>query len=166
MKKLNMTNVLFGIYCLLLIWIILFKLSFTFTEIRLLFGNRSVNMIPFYYENKVAYQFREVLENVIIFIPFGLYLKMLMVGTKKGIVYGFAFSVGLEVCQFLFAMGASDITDILTNTFGTILGVTSYEVLKRCFPNKDRINNILNILGLVATILFILLAIVLFLANL
>ncbi len=165
MKKLNMTKILFSIYCLLLIWIILFKMSFTFAEIKLLFGIRSINFIPFYYEDVVTFHFREVLLNVIIFIPFGLYLKMLDRTTEKSILYGFAFSFLLEICQFIFSVGASDITDIITNTFGTVLGVTSYAVIERCFHNKTKINKILNRLAFIATISIILLALLLFIAN-
>ena len=35
-RKINMTRILFSIYCLLLIWLILFKLSFTLEDVKML----------------------------------------------------------------------------------------------------------------------------------
>ena len=72
MKK--TTHILFTIYIFLVIWIILFKLSVYIDQLP---HFRSINLIPFYYPNKTTYQIREVLDNLIIFIPFGLYLKTL-----------------------------------------------------------------------------------------
>ena len=72
MKK--TTHILFTIYIFLVIWIILFKLSVSIDQLP---HFRSINLIPFYYPNKTTYQIREVLDNLIIFIPFGLYLKTL-----------------------------------------------------------------------------------------
>lgn len=161
----NIIKVLFCIYCLLLIWIILLKASFTFEQITWLFGTRSVNLIPFHYEDVVAFQVEEVVSNLIIFIPFGLYLKMLGVSSKKAILYGFGCSLLFEVCQFVFAIGASDITDLITNTFGAIVGVSSYQFLELCFRDKNKINKIITIFAGIVTISIILLAILLFVAN-
>ena len=65
MKK--TTHILFTIYIFLVIWIILFKLSVSIDQLP---HFRSINLIPFYYPNKTTYQIREVLDNLIIFIPF------------------------------------------------------------------------------------------------
>lgn len=165
MKKLNTTKLLFGSYVFLLIWIILFKASFSFSDVKWLFGSRSINLIPFYYDRAVSFQLEEVMMNVLIFVPFALYLKMLDVNSKKCILYGFLSSMVFESCQFLFGMGASDITDIITNTGGTILGVIAYIVLEKCFHNKAKINKVLTILAFIATILIILLGFLLFIAN-
>ena len=77
MKK--TTHILFTIYIFLVIWIILFKLSVSIDQLP---HFRSINLIPFYYPNKTTYQIREVLDNLIIFIPFGLYLKTLNIINK------------------------------------------------------------------------------------
>ena len=65
MKK--TTHILFTIYIFLVIWIILFKLSVSIEQLP---HFRSFNLIPFYYPNETTYQIKEVLENMIIFIPF------------------------------------------------------------------------------------------------
>ena len=77
MKKNEKTGLLvpllFAVYLALLIWIILFKLEFSISVLK---TNRSINLIPFYYENEIGMGFhlKEVLENAVIFIPLGIYL--------------------------------------------------------------------------------------------
>ena len=86
MKK--TTHILFTIYIFLVIWIILFKLSVSIDQLP---HFRSINLIPFYYPNKTTYQIREVLDNLIIFIPFGLYLKTLNINSDRTIFLGFLY---------------------------------------------------------------------------
>ena len=153
-KKISLTHILFGIYCILLIWIILFKLSASLEYIRMMAGHRAVNLIPFYYDNEVSMHLSEVIKNLLIFIPFGLYLCMLGMGLGKSVLTGFIFSLTMELCQYAFAIGGSDITDIITNTLGTLIGVTLYLVLTLIFKNKVKLNKVLNILALIVTLLF------------
>lgn len=102
---------------------------------------------------------------MLIFIPLGIYLKMLDINSKKVILYGFIFSILLEVSQFIFKIGAFDITDIITNTAGTILGVFGYLLLKKVFKNKEKIDDVLRMIALVVTILFSLLMVLLIISN-
>jgi len=164
-KKIMITKILFGIYIFFLLWIILFKLSFSFSQFIGLSKEQSINLIPFYYPAEVNFHLKEVIANIIIFIPLGVYLKMLDVNSKKVILYGIVFSILLEVSQFIFKIGASDITDLITNTVGTILGVCGYILLERTFKNKEKINDVLIIISLIFTILFLLLIILLIMSN-
>lgn len=164
-KYLHLVNVLFIIYCILLIWIILFKLSFSTNEITNLVKVNPINLIPFRYYNGTRNHLKEIIQNIIIFIPFGIYLKMLNKNNKQVILYGVIFSLVLEISQFIFKLGACDITDIITNTSGTILGLLGYLLLVKLFKNKDRINNALKIIALIGTILFCSLIALLLIAN-
>lgn len=164
-KFFNLTKLLFIIYCVLLVWIILLKLSFSIDDIMSLDRFRRINLIPFYYPNEVNSHFSEVIENLLIFVPFGIYLKMLNKGNKKIILYGFLFSLVLEISQFIFKIGATDITDLITNTVGTVIGVFGYILLEKIFRNKEKINKVLKILALVVTILFCLMMLLLIIAN-
>ena len=118
MKKTK--HILFTIYLFLVIWIILFKLSVSIDQLP---HFRSFNLIPFYYPNKTGYQISEILDNVIIFIPFGLYLKTLNINSERTVFLGFLLSLSLELSQYIFCLGASDITDLITNTTGVHVGV-------------------------------------------
>lgn len=54
-KNKKITITLFEVYILLLIWIILFKTSFSVSEIIDLSKERSTNLIPFYYPHKLIF---------------------------------------------------------------------------------------------------------------
>lgn len=164
-RKINITKILFGIYCVLIVWLILFKLSFSIEDFIGLDKNRSINLIPCYYDTEVNMHFKEVIANILIFIPFGIYLKMLDKDNKKIFLYGFIFSSILEASQFIFKLGATDITDLIANTLGTIIGILGYVVIERIFKNKEKINKVLNILALIGTILLSLLTLLLFVFN-
>lgn len=163
MKEKTKTKILLGIYFLLLVWIILFKLSFSFSDLETL---RSINLIPFYYSNQTSFHLSEVMDNVLIFIPLGILLKMLNIENKKIIFLGFILSFTLETMQFIFSIGASDITDIITNTIGTIVGLFLYLILEKCLKDKTKTNQILNILGIIGSVLFIFLILLLIIGNL
>lgn len=164
-RKKIITKFLFGVYIFLLLWIILFKTSFSVSEIIGLSKERSINLIPFYYPAEVNFHLREVIANMIIFIPLGIYLKMLDTNSKKAILYDFIFCILLEISQFVFKIGAFDITDIITNTTGTILGVCGYILLEKIFKNKEKIDKVLRVIALIVTILFLLLMILLIISN-
>lgn len=158
MKK--TTHILFTIYIFLVIWIILFKLAISIDQLPQF---RSINLIPFYYPNKTTYQIREVLDNLIIFIPFGLYLKTLNIDSKRTVFLGFLFSFSLELSQYIFCIGASDITDLMTNTTGALVGVGIYFLLKKIF--KDKTNKIILTLASIVTFLFISLIMIILINN-
>lgn len=158
MKK--TTHILFTIYIFLVIWIILFKLSVSIEQLP---HFRNINLIPFYYPNKTGYQIREILDNVIIFIPFGLYLKTLNINSSRTVFLGFLLSLSLELSQYIFCMGASDITDLITNTTGALVGVSLYYLLKKIF--KEKTNKIILVLASIVTILFISLIVIILVNN-
>lgn len=165
-RKLNITKIIFFIYCIFLIWLILFKMAFSFGDIQLFEGNRVINIVPFRYLTDVgSIHTKEVLMNIIVFIPMGIYLKMLTILSRNIILVGFLSSFTFEVCQFIFALGASDITDIITNTIGTILGVCIYSVFLKFFKNNQKLDKIINSIALILLLLIVGLIILLMIAN-
>ncbi len=144
----------------------LFKIAFSFTDILWLRGTRSINVIPFYYDIDVGrFHMKEVIMNALVFIPLGLYLKMFHMSWKKTILYGCVFSFVLELCQFIFAIGASDITDIITNTLGTAVGVCLYALARKMFSDKQKTDKVINGIASIALLLFFSLALLLFIVN-
>ena len=155
-KQYNLTRILFAVYTLILAWILLFKMSFSIDE---LYKNRSINIIPFMGSVIVNGKIdtSEIINNIIVFIPIGIYVCMLKKDWSilKKISVGFFLSLGIEVLQFVLAIGATDITDLIGNTFGGIVGILVFYLFSKVFKNKT--NNIINILALIATILLIVL---------
>ena len=163
-KQYNLTRILFAVYTLILAWILLFKMSFSIDE---LYKNRNINIIPFMGSVIVNGKIdtSEIINNIIVFIPVGIYVCMLKNDWSilKKISVGFFISLGIEVLQFVLAIGATDITDLIGNTLGGIIGIGVFYLFSKVFKNKT--NKIINILASIATILLIALISILVLAN-
>lgn len=165
-RKLNASIIIYVIYCLILIWLVLFKFTFSFEDFQWLQTTRRVNLIPFYYDTDVGHiHAKEVIMNAFVFVPMGLYLKMLTISGKKAVLIGAAGSLAFEVIQFVFAIGASDITDIITNTLGTVVGVCLYALLRKVFADKEKTDRFINRIAVVALVLFGIVMGLLILAN-
>lgn len=160
----RLTWLLTVVYLLLVIWIILLKLSMP-NEIAELDRIRRINLIPFHYDVEVSGHLSEILENLLIFIPIGIYMKMLGRSNMETVLIGGGISLALEIVQYCFGIGATDITDLITNTAGAAVGMTIYMLLGNLIRNRDKLNRVLNILALIVTLLFIAMVVLLRLAN-
>ncbi len=159
MKSRKLTVTLFIVYFLALAGIILFKtrLAFTFLHYKFTFVmdvERSINLIPFggMLILNGAPSYHEVIYNGLVFVPFGIFISMLR--KKKSfaglIVPIILTSLFFETIQYIFALGASDITDVLANTFGGIAGIGIFFILhKMC---KENVYKVINIIALVLAI--------------
>ena len=116
--------ILFIIYLFYLIWAVLFKFSFSYTEIP--YKRRYININLFFNPAGSFYTpvfIREKVMNLLIFIPFGAYLYML--GSRRflpSLAIILLASLLLETIQYAFALGTSDIADVATNTCGGMIG--------------------------------------------
>ena len=165
-RQRHFTGVMLALYCLLLLWVILLKGSFSLSQLPWFALERKVNFVPFYHPYSMRWlELREIILNFLLFAPFGFYLRMLDVSPKKAIILGFAFSLALELFQLGFAVGACDITDLLTNTLGTVAGVFLYALAEKIIPNRKTLHRTVNILTAVALGNLVLLSIPLWLAN-
>ena len=157
-KKLSIG--LFSFYCAALTWIILFKFSFSLEELPHL---RNISLIPFaesvIVNGKV--DFSEIFQNLFAFIPFGVLISTISENKSflQKLLPAFFVSLTFEVLQFIFSIGASDITDVITNT----LGIGIFMVLRKLFKRKYK--TVINIVSFTFAILFSVLMLILFLAN-
>lgn len=165
-RKPTAGHIVFSVYCGILIWLVLFKLAFSWEDIRYLRCDRVINLIPFYDKNPIGrLQIREMMLNFLAFVPFGMYLNMLEISWKKGILLGCAVSLGFELCQFAFRIGASDVTDLITNTVGTTVGVCTYMVASKLFPNKKKLDKTIHTVSVILLLIFFFMAALLLAAN-
>lgn len=129
-------------------------------------ARRSINLTPF---DMIAEQgfTLNVWGNILMFIPLGIYfsnsMKKFHFWKVLGAVVGT--SLGIEVLQYIFKRGASDIDDLLLNTAGGLIGILIYLVLKVIFKSKERVHVAISILSVVVGIPVILLTIILFVYN-
>lgn len=152
----KLTIALFVIYMLLLTGVILFKLPFFSSEIS--DGIRVINLIPFQgsFDDSGTIDFREIRDNILIFIPLGIYICILKSKWPfmKKVLPIVALTLAFEAIQFIFAIGRSDITDVLDNTLGGVIGIGIYALLFKIF--KNRTVKVVNILALVVTVFVVL----------
>lgn len=148
---------LLGIYIVILIWLVLFKFSFNLPA-WLDRQQRSLNLIPFAAPALVngGINYREIIDNCIVFIPFGLLLSVNFkrVGLVSKLASIFAFSLTAEVSQYIFAIGAADITDVLTNTLGGFLGLKFYDFGRR-FIREEKVDRGIIWVGTLLLVVFL-----------
>ena len=67
-----------------------------------------------------------------------LYAKIMMIAGTSFL---------LETTQYALAIGRSDITDVLTNTIGGLLGLIVYLMVARLIGNRAKANRLFSILA-------------------
>lgn len=148
---------LLALYLVMLIWLVLFKLTFHISSV-LHYQHRSLNLVPFAAPSRVNGQinFGEMIFNCIFFIPFGLLLnvnfKKVEFLPKFASILIFSFTV--ELIQFIFAIGATDITDLITNTLGGLLGLKLYDLSNK-YINTKKLDILIISTGTLLLVLFI-----------
>ena len=117
------SRTLFAAYLLILLWLVLFKFSYDPIAVLRDFQTRSLNLIPF-----TRAQRSEMISNLVAFIPFGVMLGVNLkhVLCRYKIIAIFAFSLAVEIIQYALAIGVADITDIIMNTLGGVIGLAVY----------------------------------------
>lgn len=161
-KQKRAVYTVFGIYLVLLAWLVLFKFATSLPELP---NIRGINVIPFYYDQETRAHLKEVFYNIIVFIPLGVYIQILkedwIIAMKC--MAAFLTSFLFEAVQFIFAIGASDITDIIGNTLGGIVGIFFCILMKKITPKKYI--SIINVLGMLIEIMALGLLVLLLAAN-
>lgn len=99
-----------------------------------------VRFSPHFNWHPFAYMFSDMtntLLNILLFIPLGIFLPCLWKPYSRffpTVVFGFCLSLLVETLQ-IFTYRASDINDLMTNTFGTVMGWIGAHVLMSLFPD-------------------------------
>src|SRR6187402_1081120 len=147
---------LFVVHLILLAWIILWKLDTPWVGAAAGLP-RPLKLIPYVPSGDFdASAPGEVLANVALFIPFGVYLKLLAPRWRwwalTGVFVGA--SLLLETAQHLLSTGSFDTTDVIDNTLGGLAGVGLVALARRLFREQaDRIlTRICLIAGIVAVV--------------
>jgi len=141
-------GVLFAVYLTLLVWTVLFKLHAPFIGRD---DMRQVKLVPFAAgEGFGPSSTLEVMLNLLLFIPFGVYLGML---ARRWPVIGAALTIAstsfaLEVTQYVLAVGSSDVTDVIVNTAGGVVGLAIARVVRG--RGVARLGVIMTVLALLA----------------
>ena len=73
--------------------------------------------------------------------------------------------MAIEVLQYIFKCGASDIDDLILNTIGGLLGIFIYLLLKSISKSKEQVHIAVSILSIIVGVPVILLMIIIFAYN-
>lgn len=142
MKKrvLAYTKILFWIYVMILLIVVVIKFNGSIYELkdRILYcksdralGYWNLNLVPM---RTMKHQLkninewwalRNVIRNIILFVPLGFFLPILYTKCRKFwrlFVTSLFFIISIEVFQLITMLGSCDIDDIILNMLGCILG--------------------------------------------
>lgn len=87
---------------------------------------------------------KETLINLLLFIPLGMYLKSIFKNNKfSSVSIIILLFIGFEILQYILHIGVSDITDIIMNTLGGIIGIILISVFFNLLSKKTN-SKILN----------------------
>jgi len=123
--------VMFAVYLVLLVWIVLWKVELPWLGEE---SRRVVKLVPFVAgAGTGASRPLEVVANVLLFVPFGVYLGLLAPRWSwwRAAALFAASSLGLEVAQYVLAVGSSDVSDVIANTAGGLVGFGLLVVVRR-----------------------------------
>ena len=127
----------FACYIALLVWLVIFKLEFNPANLP---RYRQLIFIPFSERSGISKSavMEELVMNVLAFIPLGVYLSALEKPKKAWarVLVGFCLSLVFELLQFAFAIGTTDVTDLINNTLGTLLGILLFALLRKLLKEK------------------------------
>lgn len=129
----TLVRALFFVYLLFLLWAILWKFNAPFVGDGTL---RIVNLIPF-----GGNSYPEMRFNLLIFVPFGLFVSMLAPWRAWfwRVLSGLVASAALETGQYILAIGYSDITDVMMNALGGVVGIAAFSVISKLFGKNATI---------------------------
>jgi glycopeptide antibiotics resistance protein len=155
----SLSKIVLALYLLTLLWLVLFKFSFDIATVLTKYQIRSLNLIPFAGSSigSLRQHLMEMISNIIVFVPFGLLLGVNLKQTTfwRKLTLIFIFSLSVEILQSVLAIGRTDITDIITNTLGGIVGLKLYNFSNKHIDNQ-KMDRLVIITGIILLILFIL----------
>lgn len=168
MSKSKLINLIFSItmliYFILLAKILFFKYISFFQFISGHYQRiNSVSLEPFFtisnYYSIGLFNFianMNILGNIVIFVPMGIFISLYSNRERiiNGIFYCLCISVIVEVIQFIFGIGITDIDDIILNTVGGFIGIAIYKILMKVFKDKNTIKISVSALFFLSIILF------------
>lgn len=117
-----------GVFLYFLLYVTLFS--------RTVGSRQEVAFLPFSGYEISGGNYYYVIENVLLFIPFGFLLgtTLCIYGKKCGIIkivwIAFLTSVSIELLQYVFSCGKTETDDVLANVFGAFLGGLTGKLIK------------------------------------
>lgn len=147
-------KVVFWFVMFICTWAVISITLFKYCSITELFSpdryyTRAVNLNP------LNFGIRNCVLNIGLFFPVGFLIQMVSRKSRLSVypvVISFAVSVVIEILQYVFSLGATDVSDVICNTLGGLIGALLYLLFNIVFKrNRVKANEVLLIvLGIYA----------------
>ncbi len=141
-------------------------MSFSYSDLVI---KREINLMPFYYDHSsnIELVIREMFDNILAFIPFGVFVNSISYDRKlyKKILIVCLVPITIETIQYILAIGIFDVTDIINNSLGGMIGIITYCIFIRLIKNKEKLDKIIFIIGAVTSILLTIVLVLLLSLN-
>lgn len=153
---------LFVAYLVLLAWTVLWKLEVPWVGAAWALP-RPFKLVPFVASGDAgASAPLEVLANILLFVPFGVYLALIAPRWRvwKAAAVFVAASLLLEVAQHVLSTGSFDITDVIVNAAGGLAGLALLSAVRgglrqRTEPIVTRVMLIATVVAVIAVVVYI-----------
>jgi glycopeptide antibiotics resistance protein len=95
------------------------------------------------------FAFGNVVGNIFIFIPLGIYLSLFKNDKRviTNLLFIFIMSLFIEIIQGILGIGASDIDDIILNSLGGWIGILGYKFLLFILRDEKKVYTAITILS-------------------
>lgn len=122
--------------------------------------DRSMNLIPFKSisefiagssANLRRFAFGNVAGNILIFIPFGLYVVLLKSNKRvlNNLLVIFIVSLIVEIVQGVLAIGTADVDDVILNCVGGWMGILVYKSLLFLLRDENKAKSTITVLSVI-----------------
>ena len=134
-------TLLFWIYVIALLRITVFRDDFSLSHIM---TNGKLNLelfsayIPFLRGGFIWLFIYLFVGNIVWFIPLGAYLvwKEPRHTVWRAVLIGFLLSLVIEVSQYIFGVGVTEVDDLVLNTAGTLIGVILMRIVQKIVKER------------------------------
>lgn len=131
---------IFVVYIIILLRITVFRSDF---GTHPLFRDGEILWVPFtstlkYFKYSFGFFVYIFVGNLVWFIPLGMLLPVLTGCGKRAILYSFLLSLFIEVSQFIFGTGVTEVEDLILNTSGGAIGYGILHLILSIRTNKTK----------------------------
>ncbi len=167
LERQRITVVFFVIYLVMLVWVLLFKMQFSLAYLPHV---RTLNLVPYAASAMAngAVDVSEIIQNALVYVPFGLYAGLFLrnrpLWQKLLLIVGT--SIAIEALQYALAVGRSDITDVINNFAGGVLGLLLFMLVRRVCKTEVKTVKAVNVICIMASAVMLALMGALIVANL
>lgn len=144
----EMSLSLFVFYIILLIHLTVFREEHSIGNIEFNMQSlNSINLTPLVHTFKLTQgvtlfdYYYNLYGNILWFVPMGFAVAYLLNKKPyflKTILIGFCFSFSIEMFQFIFGTGITDIDDLIFNTIGTLIGLICFIILQKIVEQHSK----------------------------